>query len=79
VDGLNLAYVITQAKLIGNPGDPIITKMLPGVLKRLQLDESRLDDLLRKLSDVYAALEWIFKFVPGGSSHSPDVPVDGGG
>lgn len=64
IDCLNLAYVITHAKLIGNPGDHMLTGMIPGVLKRLELNDFKLGDLLRKLTDSYAALKWIFRYVP---------------
>ncbi|OGV70260.1 MAG: hypothetical protein A2283_00370 [Lentisphaerae bacterium RIFOXYA12_FULL_48_11] len=68
IDCLNLAYVVTHAKLIGNPGDHMLTRMIPGVLKRLELDEFKLSDLLKKLTDSYAALQWIFRYVPGNES-----------
>jgi HD-like signal output (HDOD) protein len=65
VDVINLAYVITQARLIGNPGDHILTRLLPGLFKRLELNEQKLNEILVRLTDSYESLNWIFKYVPG--------------
>ncbi len=72
VDVINLAYVITQARLIGNPGDNMLAHLLPGQFQRLQLEEPKLDELLNKLSDSYESLTWIFKYVPAEISPKSD-------
>lgn len=64
VDVINLAYVVTQARLIGNPGDPVLVRLLPGVFKRLEIDAEKLDAILRNLDDSYESLNWIFKYIP---------------
>jgi len=63
-DMVNLAYVITQARLIGNPGDNMLARLFPGLFKRLEIDEYKLNELLNKLTDSYESLKWIFKYIP---------------
>ncbi len=62
-DLLNLAYTLAHACRIGHPGDPKLLPLLPGILKRLAIDEAALDDLVQALNKEFAALEPVFRFL----------------
>lgn len=62
VDIVNLAYVLAQAMGVGNLGTKYLTPLLPGLLKRLGLEQERLMlELLRKINVELGMLEKIFK------------------
>ncbi len=54
---LNLAYVMTQIKGIGCPGDPILTLLIPGVLETLRMDEEKLVVLMHDLDAEFKLIE----------------------
>ena len=62
-DIVNLAYVITQAERVGSPGDTMMAHLLPGLFRRLAIDDLALDHLLGQLVRVYDALEPLFSSV----------------
>ena len=64
-DIVNFSYVVTQAKMIGSPGDPVLTRFLPGLLKRLDISDQKLNELLVGLSEEYHTLTPIFRSVEG--------------
>jgi HD-like signal output (HDOD) protein len=57
---VNLAYVITQVRGIGSPGDPLLTLLIPGTLETLKIGEFELTQLLRDLEHEYKTLEPMF-------------------
>ncbi len=60
-DYVNLAYVMTHALLIGSPGEPHITPLLPGVLTRLHMDDFRLDSVLRLIAGAHQTVRPILQ------------------
>lgn len=64
-DLINLAYVCAQALFAGSPGEPRIVSFVPGLFKRLELDESALDDILRELSALYGNMAPVFEMMKG--------------
>ncbi len=66
---VNLAYVIAQARSIGQPGDPMIAMLIPGILESLQIDEYRLFLCLRDLDEHFRKLEPLFNILVEASKH----------
>jgi HD-like signal output (HDOD) protein len=62
-DIVNLAYVLTQIKGIGSPGDPMLTMLIPGVLESLKLDQERLEIILRDLDEEFGMVEPLLKIM----------------
>lgn len=60
VDIINMAYVVTQALDIGSPGDPVLAHLMPGLFRRLDIDDIILDQLLTRFKQLYKGLEPVF-------------------
>ncbi len=60
---VNLAYVLTQARGIGMPGDPLLAMLIPGILESLKIDEYEMERLLVDMDREQAQLEPMFKIM----------------
>jgi HD-like signal output (HDOD) protein len=62
-DIVNLAYVLTQIKGIGSPGDPMLTMLIPGIMETLKLDQERLEIIFRDLDEEFGMVEPLLKIM----------------